>query len=117
MAKDWASKPWAVVRGRPQPEQKLSAKNKDLRKREEEEYSTPNREEEVKLDFDFTRLNLESVLFPGLEPLSVLNSDDVERLRLAPKFFQVTSKFFHFCFAIDSSRLEEVLRTFNLLVE
>ena len=115
LLKDWSSKPWALVRAQPDRDPRnFSVKPEKSSKRVKDDFSLWRDEPEQKLEFHFPSLRLEDVPFPGIRHLEVLNSETSERLKLRPNFFQVRSKFFHFCFAIDTSSLSEV-RTFSFL--
>ncbi len=59
-------------------------------------------------EFANFQIDLEKLSFHNLKPTMILETGDVERLGIHPKFFQIKSNFFYFCVAIDTSCLEEV---------
>jgi hypothetical protein len=113
---DWTSKPWAVVRTKSDPELKVSSKNEKLSIANETKIDkgqlkfVPNQDylETVNNELINSNFSLEEILFLNLKSTTVLEKIDVERIGIHPKFFQIKSKFFFFCFAIDTSELDEV---------
>ena len=116
LIRDWTSKPWAVVRTKSDPEVKVSSKNEKLSKVNETKIDkgqhkfVPNQDylETASNELINSYLDLEEILFLNLKSTTVLEKIDVERIGIHPKFFQIKSKFFYFCFAIDTSELDEV---------
>ena len=109
IVKDWSSKPWTVIRARSKPgsETKISSKSVKMDEKNKQRSVSLKHEEQAQLEF--SHLYLECLSFPRMEALSILQSDDAERLKIRPDFFQIRSKFFHFFFAVDTLALEEVI--------
>ena len=116
LIRDWTSKPWVVVRSKTETKLKVPTKNEkqiDVNKSmvdkvQQKSFSNQDYFETLKNEMKISNLNFEEIRFLEMKAATVLEQADVERIGIHPNFFQIKSKFFYFCFAIDTSELEEV---------
>ena len=111
----WANQPWAIIQGKPGPmtsqkrTENLEHPKHEIRKVTESN-PTSDAESFNRITDDLVNLSLDPnmIAYLELKPWKVLEKIDMERLGICPNFFQVKSRFFHFCTAIDTSHLEQV---------